>query len=194
VASTVLIYFIYSLDDFIDGRLGRSTYTPHLQDEQQADSNSLASPNSDGLRSRSARKRAFREQQQKKKEDRPQAPTFSPSVMKAVHLLSAQEVRSLFSDVTEGLAFLVSTANAVYYLNSREVQAREVNTSSGSQAWKCSFDLGSGKADVRRSFIALQPCTNAIKLALAQCSLISEPRRICSTLELGQATPERRES
>ena len=32
----------------------------------------------------------------------------SPTEMKAVHLLSAAEVKSLFQDVVEGLAFLVS--------------------------------------------------------------------------------------
>ena len=69
--------------------------------------------------------------------------------MKAVHLLSAEEVKGLFNDVTEGLAFLVSTANAVCYLDSREAKAREIYTSSGPQAWKCSLDLGSGKVDVR---------------------------------------------
>lgn len=103
--------FIHSLDDFIEGRLGRSVYSPHLADEQQADSSSPDPPHSDVLRSRSARIRAFREQQHKKKEDKPRAPKSPPLVMKAVHLLSAEEVKSLFSDVTEGLAFLVSVVN-----------------------------------------------------------------------------------
>lgn len=97
-----------SLDDFIDTRLGRSTYSPHLHDAevQQREATSAPSPNSDGLRSRSARIRAFRAQQQQKKEEHPQTPKPSPFSMKAIHLLSAEEVRSLFSDVTEGLAFL----------------------------------------------------------------------------------------
>ena len=37
----------------------------------------------------------------------------SPS-WKAVHLMSAEEVRSLFGDIVEGLAFLVSAAGVIY--------------------------------------------------------------------------------
>lgn len=97
-----------SLDDFIDARLGRSTHSPHLHDQADPQAEATSSAASDGLRSRSARIRAFRSQQLDKKGKQPQVHKKPPLEMKAVHLLSAEEVKSLFSDVTEGLAFLVS--------------------------------------------------------------------------------------
>jgi len=93
---------IISLDDFIDARLGRN----HGSDMHQP---GLPEPDvcpPEDVRSRSARIRAFRAQQQAHREgiSRPSRP---PASLKAVHLLSAEEVRSLFRDVTAGLAFLV---------------------------------------------------------------------------------------
>jgi hypothetical protein len=93
---------ITSLDDFIDVRLGRN----HGSDMHQS-----GPPGSDvhppeDIRSRSARIRAFRAQQQAHKQDTPR-PSRHPASLKAVHLLSAEEVKSLFRDVTAGLAFLV---------------------------------------------------------------------------------------
>ena len=58
------------------------------------------------IRSRSARIRAFRAQQQAHKEGISK-PSRPPASLKAVHLLGAEEVKSLFRDVTAGLAFLV---------------------------------------------------------------------------------------
>lgn len=101
-----------SLDDFIDARLGRSTNSPPLHEETAQRTDGFSSPVSDGLRSRSARIRAFRSQQQDKKQNKPRVSKIPPLSMKAVHLLSAEEVKSLFSDVTEGLAFLVSNFSA----------------------------------------------------------------------------------
>ncbi|KAH7882478.1 kinase-like protein [Phlebopus sp. FC_14] len=95
-----------SLDDLIDVRLGRPTRLPHMQ--------SLSSLPDD--QSPSARIRAFRAMKQAPPEERERlrkamqesgtgSTTGRPS-WKAVHLLSAEEVRGLFGDVVEGLAFL----------------------------------------------------------------------------------------
>ena len=91
-----------SLDDFIDTRLGRN----HGSDMHHS---GLSGPDvrpQEDIRSRSARIRAFRAQQQAQKEGTPR-PSRPPASLKAVHLLSAEEVKSLFHDVTAGLAFLV---------------------------------------------------------------------------------------
>lgn len=93
---------ITSLDDFIDARLGRN----HGSDmHQSGPSGPDVSPPED-IRSRSARIRAFRAQQQAHKQGALK-PSRQPASLKAVHLLSAEEVKSLFRDVTAGLAFLV---------------------------------------------------------------------------------------
>ena len=93
---------ITSLDDFIDARLGRNCGT----DMHQSGSPGPDLHPPEDIRSRSARIRAFREQQQAHKQGtlRPSRP---PASLKAVHLLSAEEVKGLFHDVTAGLAFLV---------------------------------------------------------------------------------------
>ena len=82
-----------SLDDFIRARLG--------------------APNSDGPlssvseepQSRSARIRAFRAAQERPELRRARN---SERQGRAVHFLSAEEVKSIFNDVVEGLGFLVS--------------------------------------------------------------------------------------
>ncbi|KIJ63116.1 hypothetical protein HYDPIDRAFT_93087 [Hydnomerulius pinastri MD-312] len=98
-----------SLDDLIDARLGRPTKLPHLQS-----SSSPSSPSD--VQSPSARIRAFREMKRAPPEERERLRremeartsdrTAGRPTWKAVHLLSAEEVKSLFSDVVEGLAFL----------------------------------------------------------------------------------------
>ena len=116
-----------SLDDFIDVRLGKASYT-HIQHihptssrkrshgESQEDLNAAQTSTP---YSRSARIRAFRAMQRAAPEERErlqrelaeQGLMMGRSVssdMKAIHLLSATEVKSLFQDVVEGLAFLVS--------------------------------------------------------------------------------------
>ncbi|KAG1906220.1 kinase-like protein [Suillus fuscotomentosus] len=95
-----------SLDDFIELRLGRSIGLPHMQ--------SSSSPAPDDP-TPSARIRAFRamkrappeerERLRREMEDQIHSRRNHPS-WKAVHLLSAEEARSLFADVTHGLAFL----------------------------------------------------------------------------------------
>ncbi|KAJ7509442.1 kinase-like protein [Mycena galericulata] len=96
-----------SLDDFIDVRLGRRSHHIHIHNaaglsdasipqSPGADHNHANVDNTPGpdQLSRSARIRAFRDGQSQ------------PETWTAVHLLSAEEVKSLFRDVVEGLAFL----------------------------------------------------------------------------------------
>ncbi|KAG8848868.1 putative serine/threonine-protein kinase iks1 [Tulasnella sp. 330] len=86
-----------SLDDFIAHRLGRSASAFANDPTKQPD---------EDVKSRSSRIRAFRSQQQKDLKD-PSSKTRRPPVeTKAIHLLSAEELRSLFGDVVTGLAFL----------------------------------------------------------------------------------------
>ncbi|KAI6021882.1 kinase-like protein [Pisolithus microcarpus] len=99
-----------SLDDFIDVRLGRPSKLPHLQL-----SSSSSTPDSPSARIRQFRamQRAppeERERLRRKMEEKTASRNTGKSSWKAVHLLSAEEVRSLFSDVVEGLSFLHSRA------------------------------------------------------------------------------------
>lgn len=106
-----------SLDDLIDIRLGRVSpgRIAHLHPvSASASGASDGSVHANPL-SRSARIRAFRAMQQASPEERERLrremngdPSgMPPTDWKAVHLLSAEEVKSLFQDVVEGLAFLV---------------------------------------------------------------------------------------
>ncbi|KAJ7886358.1 kinase-like domain-containing protein [Mycena leptocephala] len=117
-----------SLDDFIDVRLGRGSQHIHIHPAARLSDTSLPqtppaenihsnvdnSPGPDQL-SRSARIRAFREFQRSPPEQRERIRTelarsrssgTNPATWTAVHLLSAEEVKSLFRDVVEGLGFL----------------------------------------------------------------------------------------
>ncbi|KAF7350354.1 Other/IKS protein kinase [Mycena venus] len=116
-----------SLDDFINVRLGRESHHIHvhpaarlsdisLPQSQTGENGSQPSADSspDQL-SRSARIRAFREFQRappdqrermREKLNRNRGSGTSPATWTAVHLLSAEEVKSLFRDVVEGLEFL----------------------------------------------------------------------------------------
>ncbi|CAK5264077.1 unnamed protein product [Mycena citricolor] len=100
-----------SLDDFIDVRLGKRSPHAHIDPAAFTSSNSPPVEDSDTL-SRSARIRAFREFQKFSPEQRERIREESlrhgtrSTTWTAVHLLSAEEVKSLFSDVVEGLAFL----------------------------------------------------------------------------------------
>ncbi|KAJ7135890.1 kinase-like protein [Mycena epipterygia] len=116
-----------SLDDFIDVRLGRRSNHIHIHLASQSDTsrpqtpaadnnqpNLDSSPGPDQL-SRSARIRAFREFQRSPPEQRERVRDemarsrtsgSRPATWTAVHLLSAEEVKSLFRDIVEGLAFL----------------------------------------------------------------------------------------
>ncbi|KAF7349348.1 Other/IKS protein kinase [Mycena sanguinolenta] len=112
-----------SLDDFIDVRLGRGSHHIHIHPTSGSQTptgtadtqlNADASPGPDQL-SRSARIRAFREFQRAPPEQRERmrdelARTRSNGTSSAtwtpVHLLSSEEVKSLFQDVVEGLSFL----------------------------------------------------------------------------------------
>ncbi|KAJ2929458.1 hypothetical protein H1R20_g7635, partial [Candolleomyces eurysporus] len=117
-----------SLDDFIDIRLGRRVAHPHIHplpnegigrlDADIDDSHETTPTRESGLHSRSARIRAFRAFQRAKPEERermmkegygrPDGPEQRKSGKQwtPVHLLSADEVKSLFHDVVEGLGFL----------------------------------------------------------------------------------------
>lgn len=120
-----------SLDDFIDVRLGRpspnylahfhtpgGSYASKSPEEDSATANGRDSPS---LHSRSARIRAFRAMQHAPPEERERmkrelemsiaagqnGARNGKTNWTAVHLLSAEEVKGLFSDVVSGLAFLV---------------------------------------------------------------------------------------
>ncbi|KAH7907633.1 kinase-like protein [Hygrophoropsis aurantiaca] len=109
-----------SLDDFIDVRLGRESRLPHikssLSNPHPHPSSPSATEQTPDIHSPSARIRAFRAMKRAPPEERERlrremAERTGESVpsrpsWKAVHLLSAEEVRSLFADVTEGLGFL----------------------------------------------------------------------------------------
>lgn len=113
-----------SLDDFIDIRTGRTSASqlPQLHDSGPSSSAAHATTQDpEAIHSRSARIRAFRAMQHTPPEQREHlrhemaslgvpAHGASEKEWKPVHLFSAQEVKSLFSDVVEGLAFLVSAA------------------------------------------------------------------------------------
>ncbi|KAH0834768.1 ABC transporter transmembrane region 2-domain-containing protein [Lanmaoa asiatica] len=99
---------IDSLDDLIDVRLGRPTRLPHMRSSASA----CESPTD--VQSSSARIRAFRamkrappdERERLRREMNDRSGGAGCRSLKAVHLFSAEEVKSLFSDVVEGLAFL----------------------------------------------------------------------------------------
>ena len=104
-----------SLDDFIDVRLGRASPN-HMAQINPA--SSPTQPISGHPLSRSARIRAFRAMQRATPEERErlrremngESSGRTQTDWKAVHLLSAEEVKSLFRDVVEGLAFLVRSS------------------------------------------------------------------------------------
>ncbi|KAI0042819.1 kinase-like protein [Auriscalpium vulgare] len=102
-----------SLDDYIDARLGRETNLPHPEshhDDEVATSTDPEAPS----HSRSARIRAFRALQRATPEQKSavrakygfDSRSGTGGSWKAVHLLSAEEVRSLFGGVVAGLGFL----------------------------------------------------------------------------------------
>ena len=93
---------INSLDDYIDARLGRN----HGSDMHQSGPSGPDVHPPEDVRSRSARIRAFRAQRQAHKQET-SGPSKQQTSLKAIHLLGAGEVKSLFRDVTAGLAFLV---------------------------------------------------------------------------------------
>lgn len=98
----VITDIVCSLDDFIDGRLGR----PH-NTSTHSDSNPSAALD-DAFRSRSDRIRAFRAARSQPVEERERRKAERiRGIRTAVHLLSAEEVKRLFKDVVSGLSFLV---------------------------------------------------------------------------------------
>ena len=113
-----------SLDDFIDVRLGRGS-PPHLHPASHPTAGNASAQEASGQPlSRGARIRAFRAMQHASPEEREKMRReMSGEIFgtgnrhagdwKAVHLLSAEEVKSLFQDVVEGLAFLVSDTMSV---------------------------------------------------------------------------------
>lgn len=120
-----------SLDDFIDVRLGRPSpnylahfHTPggsYASKSPEENSTTTNDTNSPSLHSRSARIRAFRAMQRAPPAERERmkkelemsiaagqnGARSGKTNWTAVHLLSAEEVKGLFSDVVSGLAFLV---------------------------------------------------------------------------------------
>lgn len=111
-----------SLDDLIDVRLGRPTRLPHLQSSLEAPAD---------VQSPSARVQVFRAMKRAPPEERERLrremaessgghASGRPS-LKAVHLFSAEEIKSLFSDVVEGLAFLVRASHPQLRLGNDEL-------------------------------------------------------------------------
>lgn len=117
-----------SLDDFIDIRMGRISANQLPQLRSSGSTSAAGPPAHDaGLapdldpanaHSRSARIRAFRALQHAPPEERDRLrremaglsmypPRPNDKELKPIHLFSAEEVKSLFTDVVEGLAFLV---------------------------------------------------------------------------------------
>ncbi|THH07039.1 hypothetical protein EW145_g3655 [Phellinidium pouzarii] len=88
-----------SLDDFIEGRCGRAHNFP--------DSGPPSGFSGLDMRSRSERIRAFRAARARPQEEREQRKAErTRGIRTAVHLLSAEETKCLFTDVVSGLAFL----------------------------------------------------------------------------------------
>ena len=141
---------INSLDDFIDARLGRN----HGSDMHQSGPSEPDVRPPEDVRSRSARIRAFRAQQQASKLGTPR-PSRPPASLKAVHLLSAEEVKSLFRDVTAGLAFLVCDAFFRNFWLLTGIQAQQVHTTSRPKTRKCFVDVGSRETDTSRDAVRL---------------------------------------
>jgi hypothetical protein len=134
-----------SLDDFIDIRLGRgsphvhinpfgpfsaspgaSTSTAPSHGPHPRGSSTDFAPTSSDIHSRSARIRAFRAYQRAPTEEKERMRRETLLVnhtgrktqsLKAVHLLSAEEVKSLFHDVVEGLNFLVSSNFFTFFMS-----------------------------------------------------------------------------
>ncbi|KIY47862.1 kinase-like protein [Fistulina hepatica ATCC 64428] len=104
-----------SLDDLIDVRQGKSSrlhiFHPadptHHVDTPVAERESSPIPDNIDQLSRSARVRAFRAFQRASPSERERIRKQSDA-WKAVHLFSAEEVHSLFSDIVAGLSFLHS--------------------------------------------------------------------------------------
>lgn len=116
-----------SLDDFIDARLGRRapSHVPLNTDGNAVESvgpEIREAPTASPPLSRTARIRAFRELQRAPASERERLRRemlFGDGLegshgirrtaadWKAVHLLSAEEIRGLFGDIVAGLAFLV---------------------------------------------------------------------------------------
>ena len=94
--------YFYSLDDFIEARLGR----PHNQSAQSG--NAIPTELDEAFRTRSERIRAFRAARAQPPDERERRRAErARGIRTAVHLLSAEEVKTLFTDVSSGLGFLV---------------------------------------------------------------------------------------
>jgi hypothetical protein len=102
LASSILMQWAEggSLDDFIHARLGVASPHPHHDDD----------PTPDETQSRSARIRAFRAAQARPEQTRTRRSEQRKAERgRAVHLLSAEEVKDIFNDIVSGLGFLVSS-------------------------------------------------------------------------------------
>ena len=94
-----------SLEELISIRSGKS---PHELDDNNNDS--MPDSGQEDIRSRSARIRAFRKRHQATSVERRnlQEVRRKKRGATAVHLFSALEIKCLFSDIVNGLGFLVS--------------------------------------------------------------------------------------
>lgn len=169
-----------SLDDFIDIRLGRGSPHVHINpfgafpsSPNPATSTASAQPplsrvttndfipvGSD-THSRSARIRAFRAYQRATPEEKERmrhetlvangrGPGRRAQSLKAVHLLSADEVKGLFRDVVEGLNFLVSLRSSfLRFLCLHFLLAQPLDPTLGFETRERALDLGRGSAYVR---------------------------------------------
>lgn len=97
-----------SLEELIENRMGK----PHQHQPHPSGSNSndsLGDSGSEDIRSRSSRIRAFRKRQHaSSSERREQMRRKQARATPAVHLFNAMEIKGLFSDIVNGLGFLVS--------------------------------------------------------------------------------------
>ncbi|KAG9311790.1 hypothetical protein JVU11DRAFT_8037 [Chiua virens] len=104
---TLQLIGIGSLDDLIDLRQGRPTKLPHMWSSRTTDSPTEAQSPLARIRAFRAMKRAPPEERERlRREMAERSNGRGRSSLKAVHLFGAEEVKSLFSDVVEGLAFL----------------------------------------------------------------------------------------
>lgn len=137
-----------SLEELINTRSGKSSHD--LSDD---DDSSMPDSGQEDLRSRSARIRAFRKRQHASPSERREADKKRrvKRGAKAVHLFSAVEIKNLFSDIVNGLGFLVGPLPSVcvLILMRRPSLARKVCSTSRSQASERTPYLGRRKSNVR---------------------------------------------
>src|ERR1700742_1099767 len=90
-----------SLEELIDSRSGKTTGT------HNGGNDSMAESGQEDVRSRSDRIRSFRRRQQATSAERREQQKRRARRTTAVHLFSALEIKHVFSNIVNGLGFLV---------------------------------------------------------------------------------------